>query len=153
MHWSGGELWTFQLPEQEEHPLREGEISVSAVRALFRSSGMSVTLEEWIKFRNPSGCAEIVRLMQHNRRLKEEATSEAATDSETGAKGTGDDAAGGVASSSTGQSEHVLTDALLAARDFWSRPAMWISLSKSFHCMIKIREANLLKQMFSCFFL
>lgn len=138
MHWAGGEIWTFKLTLDDANTTKEGAIPISVVRALFESSGMSVTLEELIKFRNPPGCAEIVRLMRHNRRLKEEAALEAAMASETtpAEKRTDDDNAGGVASSSAGQSEHVVTDALPAARRIWSHPAMWISLSKKSHCII-----------------
>ncbi len=37
---------------------------------------MSISLEDFVKFRNPPGCGEIIQLMQRNRRIKEEAATQ-----------------------------------------------------------------------------
>jgi len=43
---------------------------------------MSITLEEFIKFRNPTGSDKIIQLMQQNRRLNGAAASKVAITSE-----------------------------------------------------------------------
>jgi hypothetical protein len=135
MHWTGGEVWSFYLPSDRED-LKEGEISVSAVKSLFESSEMSITLEEFIKFRNPSGSGGIIQLMQRNRRLKEEAASKAAKTAETPPVKSDAEAelAGVIAHTGITNGQelvvHNKSQTVSYLLGFWTHPAVWVSLSR-----------------------
>lgn len=134
MHWAGGEVWTFNLPSNQGH-LNESEIPASAVESLFKSSGMSITLQEFIEFRNPSGSDEIIRLMQRNRRLKEEAAFKAAKASDPPpAEPDAESELAGVTAhigTATGPELifHPQSQPTTHLPGFWTRTAVWVPLS------------------------